>query len=98
MGWFFQIRIKKSFKTRPNTPYGGETSHYSLLQGGLSTQDNQTLALFIWSTIFRKKFLPGLGTCQMHNINMLMVTSFCYIFGVIFEKFDENCQIKERSL
>ena len=63
----------------------------------MSTQDNQTLALFIWSTkvfIFRKKFLPGLGTCQMHYINMLMVTSFCYIFEVIFEKLDENCQIK----
>ena len=29
------IRGKKSFKTRPNTPYGGETSRYSLLQGGV---------------------------------------------------------------
>ena len=35
-GWFYQIRGKKSFKTRPNTPYGGETSRYSLLQGGVS--------------------------------------------------------------
>ena len=26
----------KSFKTRPNTPYGGETSRYSLLQGGVT--------------------------------------------------------------
>ena len=34
-GGFYQIRSKKSFKTRPNTPYGGGTSHYSLLQGGV---------------------------------------------------------------
>ena len=33
--WFFQIRSKKSFKTRPNGPYGGETSSYSLLQPGV---------------------------------------------------------------
>ena len=33
---FYQIRGKKSFKTRPNTPYGGETSRYSLLQGGVN--------------------------------------------------------------
>ena len=35
-GGFFQIGGKKSFKTRPNTPYGGETSCYSLLQGGVN--------------------------------------------------------------
>ena len=31
-GWFFQIRSKKSFKTRPKSPYGGETSIYLLLE------------------------------------------------------------------
>ena len=30
-----KFAVKKSFKTRPNTPYGGETSYYSLLQGGV---------------------------------------------------------------
>ena len=34
-GGFYQIRCSKSFKTRPNTPYGGETSIYSLLQQGV---------------------------------------------------------------
>ena len=34
-GGFIKFVIKNSFKTRPNTPYGGETSHYSLLQGGV---------------------------------------------------------------
>ena len=34
-GGFYQIHSKKNFKTRPNTPYGGETSHYALLQGGV---------------------------------------------------------------
>ena len=28
----FQICSNKSFKTKPNSPYGGETSSYSLLQ------------------------------------------------------------------
>ena len=35
-GGFYQIRGKKSFKTRPNTPYGEETSRYSPLQGGVT--------------------------------------------------------------
>ena len=35
-GWLFQICSKKSFKTKPNTPYGGETSCFSLFQGGVS--------------------------------------------------------------
>ena len=34
-GCFFQIRSKKSLKTRPNSPYGEETSSYSLLQQGV---------------------------------------------------------------
>ena len=33
--FFFRICSKKSFKTRPNSPYGGETSSYSLLQQGV---------------------------------------------------------------
>ena len=33
-GGFIKFMVK-SFKTRPNTPYGGETSCYSLLQGGV---------------------------------------------------------------
>ena len=37
-GCFFQIRCKKSLKTRPNSPYGGETSSYSLLQQGVYYQ------------------------------------------------------------
>ena len=37
-GGFYQIHGKKSFKTRPNTPYGGETSCYSLLQGEVYTR------------------------------------------------------------
>ena len=37
-GVLYQIHIKKSFKTRPNTPYGGETSSYSLLQGGVHSR------------------------------------------------------------
>ena len=32
----FRIYSKKSFKTRPNSPYGGETSSYSLLQVGVT--------------------------------------------------------------
>ena len=32
---FFQICSIKSFKTRPKSPYGGETSIYSLLQQGV---------------------------------------------------------------
>ena len=31
-GVFFLICSKKSFKTRPNSPYGGKTSTYLLLQ------------------------------------------------------------------
>ena len=31
-GCFFKFLNKKSFKTRTNIPYGGETSRYSLLQ------------------------------------------------------------------
>ena len=34
-GVFFQIRSKKSFKARPNSPYGGETSSHLLLQQGV---------------------------------------------------------------
>ena len=33
--FFYQIRSKKSFKTRQNTQYGGGTSSYSLVQGGV---------------------------------------------------------------
>ena len=39
-GGFYQICGKKSFKTRPNTPYGGETSRYSLVQGGVHSIRN----------------------------------------------------------
>ena len=31
-GCFFKFTIKKSFKTRPNSPYGVKTSIYLLLQ------------------------------------------------------------------
>ena len=34
-GWFFRIFSEKSFKIRPNSPYGWETSSYSLLQQGV---------------------------------------------------------------
>ena len=40
-GWYFHIRSKKSFKKRPNSPYGGETSSYSLLQQGVGSKYSQ---------------------------------------------------------
>ena len=33
--------VYKSFKTRPNSPYGGETSSYSLLQQGVGSKYSQ---------------------------------------------------------
>ena len=36
---FIKFTVKKSFKTRPNTPYGGDTSSYSLIQGGVAPID-----------------------------------------------------------
>ena len=35
---FFRICSKESFKTRPNSPYGGKTSIYSLLQQGVAEE------------------------------------------------------------
>ena len=46
---FYQNHSKKSFKTRPNIPYGEETSRYSLLQGGVShSWIVHDLALRLW--------------------------------------------------
>ena len=45
--WFYQIRGKKSFTTRPNTPYGGETSRYSLLQGGVANSSTPINVLYL---------------------------------------------------
>ena len=39
-GGFFKFAVKKSFKTRPNSPYGGETSSNSLLQQGVKYYTN----------------------------------------------------------
>ena len=35
-GGFFKFAVKRAFKTRPNSPYGGETSSYYLLQQGVT--------------------------------------------------------------
>ena len=53
-GEVYQIRGKKSFKTRPNTTYGGETTRYSLLQGGVISYYS---TLHTMKTLFRNKRL-----------------------------------------
>ena len=68
-GGFYQILSKKSFKTKPNTPYGGETSPYSLLQGGgvcsklTCSQRMQTLNLK-WSDFLH------LFKLEIENVNL----------------------------
>ena len=48
--FFFQICNKKSFKTRPNSLYRGETSIYSLIQQGV-TRERPNLASRLGSSI-----------------------------------------------
>ena len=48
-GGFMKFAIKRRFKTRPNTPYGGETLCYSLLQGGVILE---TETYMEWSSFF----------------------------------------------
>ena len=48
-GGFIKFTVKKSFKTRPNTQYGGETSHYSILQGDGVSYFFFILDNFIWT-------------------------------------------------
>ena len=36
-GCFFKFAVKRAFKTRPNSPYGGENTIYSLIQRGVYT-------------------------------------------------------------
>ena len=51
-GWFFRIRGRKSFKTRPNTPYGGETSCYSLFQRGVVLISTSVMNEYMYIIIF----------------------------------------------
>ena len=37
MGSFFKFAVKKIFKTRPNSPYGGETSKLFVTSAGSDT-------------------------------------------------------------
>ena len=68
--WVFRICIKKSFKTRPNSPYGEETSSYSLLQQGVISMLKWanvllmlTLALvIIWAKVQTQRCLRYFST------------------------------------
>ena len=52
---YYQIHSKKSIKTRQNTPYGGETLCYSLLQGGVTNSKLEFGLRYIGSTDFSLK-------------------------------------------
>ena len=63
-GVFFRICSRKSFKTRPNSPFGSETSIYSLIQQGVNAkfvlvlkniQKNLEYTLFFVSSIQYKQ-------------------------------------------
>ena len=51
---FFRNCSKKSFKTRPNSPYGGETLSYLLLQQGVLTK-TKTLLMYFYTKKQQKK-------------------------------------------
>ena len=58
-GGFIKFAIER-FKTRPNTPDGGETSIYSLLQQEVSAMDHNSNTIFISLTLSSIEFLDSL--------------------------------------
>ena len=80
---FFQIYRKMSFKTRPNSPYGWETSSYSLLQQGV-------IYIYIWYVTIKsysceKDLCSNRELC--HGIFLVAVLLFAISFMTTYLSF-----------